>query len=199
LKLERFPDSRSKILSSNRSGLSFPAGTYIPARKHFSLRFNEKCSKRELCQMHGKQMLTRPISQTGFTLVELLVVIAILGILAATAVSNYTVWSAKANDTIAQSDYRNIKTALVDTLSDPATPDRFLFRNQIGPGELPYPMDSASISADSVVSLSHRTRVRNNRRPTTQTTLTVQHREGNKIYQYAEANGTIVEQVIDRR
>jgi prepilin-type N-terminal cleavage/methylation domain-containing protein len=50
--------------------------------------------------------------QKGFTLIELMIVIAIIGILAAIAIPQFTKYRARAHNSQALSDMRNLKTDL---------------------------------------------------------------------------------------
>ena len=65
-------------------------------------------------------------NQKGFTLIELLIVVAIIGILAAIAIPQFSSYRAKAFNSAAQSDLRNLKTQMESAYADdqvyPATP-----------------------------------------------------------------------------
>jgi len=60
----------------------------------------------------------RKSSQKGFTLIELLIVVAIIGILAAIAIPQFSAYRAKAFNTAAQSDVKNIKTGFEAYMAD---------------------------------------------------------------------------------
>jgi len=57
-------------------------------------------------------------NQKGFTLIELLIVVAIIGILAAIAIPQFASYRAKAYNSAAQSDLKNIKTGMEAYMAD---------------------------------------------------------------------------------
>jgi type IV pilus assembly protein PilA len=57
-------------------------------------------------------------NQKGFTLIELLIVVAIIGILAAIAIPQFAAYRAKAYNSAAQSDLKNIKTGMEAYMAD---------------------------------------------------------------------------------
>jgi type IV pilus assembly protein PilA len=73
-------------------------------------------------------MLNKLRSNKGFTLIELLIVVAIIGILAAIAIPQFSSYRAKAYNSAANSDLKNLKTGM----------EAFMADNQEYPGQLYY-------------------------------------------------------------
>jgi type IV pilus assembly protein PilA len=73
-------------------------------------------------------MLNKLRSKKGFTLIELLIVVAIIGILAAIAIPQFSSYRAKAYNTAANSDLKNLKTGM----------EAFAADNQQYPGDVLY-------------------------------------------------------------
>jgi type IV pilus assembly protein PilA len=63
-------------------------------------------------------MLSKLRSNKGFTLIELLIVVAIIGILAAIAIPQFSAYRAKAYNSAANSDLKNIKTGMEAFMAD---------------------------------------------------------------------------------
>lgn len=137
-------------------------------------------------------------SEQGFTLVELLFCVAILGILVATAMPTFKLMTRQAYDMTAQSDYRNLKTALYNTLATPGTPTNFVMSRQRGPRQLAAPLQSVSLSTDTQVNITYATVRAAGRSPTVTIRMDVEHLSGTKSYRYTELNGVITEQVVNK-
>ncbi|KAB0666897.1 prepilin-type N-terminal cleavage/methylation domain-containing protein [Oryzomonas japonica] len=63
-------------------------------------------------------MLQKMRNRKGFTLIELLIVVAIIGILAAIAIPQFSAYRAKAYNSSANSDLKNLKTGMEAYMAD---------------------------------------------------------------------------------
>ena len=113
--------------------------------------------------------------------------------------ANFQSFSYKAVDAAAHSDYRQIKVAVLDALTSPERPNRYIARRIRGPSSLPTPLEAVYLSEDVEASVVFDSRRRRNRRPRTLTRIEVFHRDGSKTFVFTEVNGRIVEQQRERR
>jgi prepilin-type N-terminal cleavage/methylation domain-containing protein len=131
----------------------------------------------------------------GFTLVELLVVVSIIGILAGLSILNYRSFKIRAANTVALSDYRNLKIGLTELNEDPDSDIAFFSFGVTGP-------DSFSSAPELVVS----SRVRVNYAyhwsfnlgsiRVLYILLELRHLDGDTTYRFWNINGIITEQEI---
>lgn len=138
-------------------------------------------------------------NSAGFTLVELLISLAIIAALAGIATTNFYAYVGNAQDKAALNDYRNIKLALTDLLTDENAPNRIAIRRASGPMTLPAPMQAISLSPKVRLDFTYVRRVRRNGRVRTTTNIDVFNQEGSVRYRYRERNGVVREQEIALR
>lgn len=71
-----------------------------------------------------KKIIEKPLKDTkGFSIMELMVVVAIIGVLASIAIYSYMPMRAKALDSAARSDARNLVSSVVDAIMNKADVD----------------------------------------------------------------------------
>ncbi len=135
-------------------------------------------------------------TQRGFSFIELLTVMALIGILVGLVIPNYRAMRSRAYDAAANSDYRNLKTAVVAGSSDPDIALTYILFGYEGPGSLPGSLSGATLSdgvrLNYVFLLSITTpflRFQWN-------LYELQHTQGSFRYRYWDINGTLTEQRI---
>ena len=123
----------------------------------------------------------------------------LIALLSAVGFTGWAAWNTRllaANDRIAQSDYRRLRTALFNVLSDRQAPRRFFTVGHVGPFMFPEPLAGVLLSHSVRADVFHQTRRRRNQRPVTVTRLEVFHLKGNVRYAFTEVNGKVVEQIL---
>jgi type IV pilus assembly protein PilA len=134
-------------------------------------------------------------SQGGFTLVELLVSIGIVSLLAAIAIPNYHEFRQRANDSLAISDYRNIKFVSKAGERDVEDSPFYFIANQLGPINLPNPLGAARLSQSVRLRIALKFSFLNNFEVSF---LELSHDNGGHVYRFIEINGSRIEQVFDK-
>ena len=71
------------------------------------------------------------LGESAFTVVELVVVSSIIGILSTIAIANYGLFKEQVSDSVAVTDYRNIKSAMYAEDADSDTAFYFIFNHLI--------------------------------------------------------------------
>ena len=126
----------------------------------------------------------------GFSLVELLCAVTTIGILAATAIPNYQEIKQRAFESVALSDYKNVKTAIFADIFESESSDSFIIFNQKGPLRLPSPLQEAGLSKN--VTLNFALKANNI------IAYQLTHDKGKYYHRFVDFNGSIIEQKIEK-
>ncbi len=131
----------------------------------------------------------------GFTFIELVVALAILGILAYLSLSNYRHFKTRAANTVALSDYRNLKIGLTELSEDPDSDMAFFSFGVTGPDSF---TSARHLVVSSRVRVNYAYHWSFNLGPirVLYILLELRHLDGDLTYRYWNINGTISEQVI---
>jgi type IV pilus assembly protein PilA len=133
--------------------------------------------------------------QAGFSFLEVLTVCVIIGVLSGLVIPNYREFRSRAYEAVARSDLRNVKFGTFALINDPDSTLYFLVANQKGPGPLPYPLSSITLSKDVRLTIAVHLKFFE---AFEFTFIQLGHEGGNYWYRYVEFNRQSLEQVIPK-
>lgn len=124
--------------------------------------------------------------EAGYSLIELIIVIALVGIIAATALPAYRIYSTRAFNTVAESDLRNLVKLVIPAGEQQGLIENYLFFNQRG--SLPRPLSELQLSDGVVAPFIYRLSFL----PFDLdfTIVSVYHERGNLQFYHYDLNGT---------
>lgn len=133
----------------------------------------------------------------GFTLIEVLLVTVILSALALIAIQNYRSMSADARNAVALSDYRNLKTVVVQETLQEDQGILYVIGPLTGPAALPEPLAIARLSDGVQLPLALRISLGIGNISLNIIFFELFHEKGSERYRYLAINNQIVEQEIE--
>ena len=125
----------------------------------------------------------KPASRSKFSfyfgqLRSIIIVLLLLGAIGLTVWQCCLAWGKLTSNRQAENDYRSLRTAVLNTLSDRSAPARFFFLGHQGPFLYPEPLEGAVLGPGVQANVFHQSFRRQNDRPLSITILDVFHLDG---------------------
>ncbi|MCB9030259.1 MAG: prepilin-type N-terminal cleavage/methylation domain-containing protein [Deltaproteobacteria bacterium] len=135
--------------------------------------------------------------ECGFSHLEMLVVVALVGILATLAIPDFRDFKKLAHNSAAQSDYVNIRSAMLADRNNQNQKHSYLIYHKSGPSKLPVPFNSISLSQGVELNYAYKVDFNLGLFDFDITLIQLRHRQGSKIFRYLDINGNVNERVIN--